>query len=230
MYFCSNTIYGTTEVVRTEGAEGYCHIIINSVKTAFRPRSNYKRLMVWILLATFACYNFAYVGTEGSHRYLYVKLEYDWDQEEFTTFLAAYKGCYLIALWILLPFASRALKLHDASTLIIACVTGAIGWSLPAFIQGQLWFILGFVLALFTPVTTVCTRTLISRCVNPDEVGSIFALISVISAISSSLITAGYQAVYKATLETFPSAFLLINAGLLLLTIPTNLFLRKNLR
>ena len=115
-------------MVRTEGvSDGYCHIIINSVKTAFRPRSNYKRLMVWILLATFACYNFAYVGTEGSHRYLYVKLEYDWDQEEFTTFLAAYKGCYLIALWILLPFASRTLKLHDASTLIIACVTGAIG-------------------------------------------------------------------------------------------------------
>ena len=83
--------------------------------------------MIWILLATFACYNFAYVGTEGSHRFLYVKLEYNWDQEQFTTFLAAYKGCYLIALWILLPFASRILKLHDATTLIVACTTGAIG-------------------------------------------------------------------------------------------------------
>ena len=186
--------------------------------------------MIWILLVTFACYNFAYVGTEGSHRFLYVKLEYNWDQKEFTTFLSAYKGCYLIALWILLPFASRILKLHDATTLIVACITGAIGWSLPAFINGQLWFILGFVLALFTPVTTVCTRTLISRCVSPDEVGSIFALISVISAIASSLITAAYQAIYKATLETFPSTFLLINASLLLVTIPTNLFLRKKLR
>ena len=105
-----------------------------------------------------------------------------------------------------------------------------IGWSLPAFIPGQLWFILGFVLALFTPVTTVCTRTLISRCVSPDEVGSVFALISIISAIASSLITAAYQSIYKATLETFPSAFLLINASLLLVTIPTNLFLRKKLR
>ena len=83
--------------------------------------------MIWILLATFACYNFAYVGTEGSHRFLYVKLEYNWDQEQFTTFLAAYKICYLIALWILLPFASRILKLHDATTLIVACTTGAIG-------------------------------------------------------------------------------------------------------
>ena len=126
--------------------------------------------------------------------------------------------------------ASRIFKLHDATTLIIACVTGALGWSLPAFIKGQLWFILGFVLALFTPVTTVATRTLISRCVSPDEVGSIFALISVISAISSSLITAAYQAIYKATLETFPAAFLLINASFLLLTIPNNVFARNKIR
>ena len=109
------------------GENGYCSQIFNAIKVVFKPRSNGKRFMIWILLATYACYMFAYVGTEGSHRFLYVKLEYNWDQEQFTTFLAAYKGCYLIALWILLPFASRILKLHDATTLIVACTTGAIG-------------------------------------------------------------------------------------------------------
>ena len=89
---------------------------------------------------------------------------------------------------------------------------------------------LGFVIASFTPVCTVGTRALISRCVSNDEVGSIFALISVISAISSSLISAAYQAIYSGTLETFPAAFLVINASLIMLTVPNNLFLRRMLR
>ena len=89
---------------------------------------------------------------------------------------------------------------------------------------------MGFVIASFTPVCTVGSRTLISRCVSPDEVGSIFALISVVSAISSSLITASYQAIYAGTIETFPAAFLVINASLMILTIPNLIYLRRKLR
>ena len=69
----------------------------------------------------------------------------------------------------------------------------------------------------------------LSRCVEEDEVGSIFALISVISAISSSLMTAAYQAIYARTIETFPAAFLVINSSMLLLTIPNNFVLKKKL-
>ena len=99
-------------------------IILKLLKTVFKSRADYKRLLIWLLLFNFGCYNFAYNGTEGTHRYLYANLEYGWNQEQYTVFLAAYKLCYLLALWILLPFASRILKLHDATTLIIACITG----------------------------------------------------------------------------------------------------------
>ena len=163
-------------------------------------------------------------------RYLFASKQYDWDEQEYTTFLAAYKIGYLLTLWIWLPLCSRFFHLHDATTLIIACIIGAVGWSLPAFVDGQTAFIVGFVLAVLTPVGTVITRSLISRCVNVNEVGSIFALISVISAVSSSAITAAFQAIYSGTLETFPAAFLIINSSFLLLTLPNNLYLRKYLR
>ena len=102
---------------------------------------------------------------------------------------------------------------------------------MPAIFKGQSWiFILGFVISSFTPVCTIGSRALISRCVSSDEVGSVFALISVISAISSSLISAAYQAIYSGTLDTFPAAFLVVNATLMILTIPNNLYLRKKLQ
>ena len=121
------------------------------------------------------------------------------------------------------------MKLHDITLLILSSLTGVIGWSLPALLEGQIWFIIGFILAMFTPVTRVAIRTLISQCVSKDEVGSIFGLDAVIGAVSSSLVTATFDAIYKATLEIYASAFLLINAGLMLLTIPLNIFARIKL-
>lgn len=228
------TQYGTQEVIVEDvSASKYCNWsdVTACFHTVFKKRPHYRRLYIWLLLFNFGCYIFAYNGTEGTHRYLFTNYTYGWSEQEYTQFLAAYKICYLIALWILLPFCSRWLKFHDATTLILACLTGAFGWLLPVFIAGQeLTFIIGFIIASFTPVCTIGVRALISRCVGPDEIGSIFALISVISAISSSLITAAYQAIYATTLDSFPAAFLVINAAFLLLTVPNNLLLRRKMR
>ena len=128
------TVYGTEnihdvdEVVELEPKSNYCTWtdVIGCIKTVFKPRPNNKRLLIWLLLFNFGCYNFAYNGTEGTHRYLFVQKEYEWDEQEYTVFLAAYKTCYLFALWILLPLCSRYFKLHDATILIIACVTGIL--------------------------------------------------------------------------------------------------------
>ena len=59
---------------------------------------------------------------------------------------------------------------NERRSLKTSSLKGAIGWSLPAFIDGQIWFIIGFILAMFTPITRVAIRTLISQCVTSDEV------------------------------------------------------------
>ena len=70
---------------------------------------------------------------------------------------------------------------------------------------------------------------MVSKCVEENEVGRVFAVISIISALSSSLITAGYQAIYSASLEVFPEAYLIVNAALFCLALPNNFILRKRL-
>ena len=78
-------------------------------------------------------------------------------------------------------------------------------------------------------LSELCFRAMVSKCVDENEVGRVFAVISIISAISSSLITAGFQAIYSASLEVFPEAYLLVNAGLFSLALPNNFLLRKHL-
>ena len=70
---------------------------------------------------------------------------------------------------------------------------------------------------------------MVSKCVEENEVGRVFAVISIISALSSSLITAGYQAIYSATLDVFPEAYLIVNAALFCIALPNNFILRKRL-
>ena len=70
---------------------------------------------------------------------------------------------------------------------------------------------------------------MVSKCVEENEVGRVFAVISIISALSSSLITAGYQAIYSASLDVFPESYLLLNAILFCLALPGNFMLRKHL-
>jgi PCFT/HCP family folate transporter-like MFS transporter 1/3 len=68
-----------------------------------------------------------------------------------------------------------------------------------------------------------------SKAVDESEVGKIFALFGLLGAISSSLIVAAYQALYAATLETFPGAFLLLNSALYLASVPINFFFWMNI-
>ena len=68
-------------------------------------------------------------------------------------------------------------------------------------------------------------RAIISKSVGSGEVGRIYSVLSLVSAASGSLIEASYQSLYSATLNTFPGAYLLVNAGLLLLTIGPNILI-----
>lgn len=203
--------------------------ILASFKTVLKPRAGNARLMIGMLLFNFACYIFAYNGTEGSHRYLFATKKYGWDEQEFTVFLSIYRILYLVTLWLILPILSRYFQLHDACVAIITCITGAVGMAFPAFIEPSWAFFLGSFISSFSPAATIVVRSMASRCVEELEVGRVFAMISFISAISSSLITAAFQGIYSATLETFPGAFLLVNAAFFVATIPNNIYLWNRL-
>ena len=125
--------------------------------------------------------------------------------------------------------ASRYFHLHDATVAIIACITGSCGQLLPVITQPAWGFYAGSILNMLSPAATITARTMASRCVETEEIGRVFAVISLQSAISSSLVTAGYQAIYSATLESFPGMFLVVNAIFFLITVPNNVYLRLRL-
>ena len=104
------------------------------------------------------CYIFAYDGTEGTHRYLFVRQKYGWDEIQYTAYLSLYWIWCALSLWIIIPVLCRLLHCRDASIAIICCIMGAVGALLPVILTPAWGFYLG---SLFTALST--PFTLIAR-------------------------------------------------------------------
>ena len=73
-------------------------------------------------------------------------------------------------------------------------------------------------------------RSLVTQAVDPDEIGRIYSIFTLVGAILNSVAGALFQKIYNLTLDSLPGTFFLVVAGVILLAIPVNLVMRKLLK
>ena len=66
-----------------------------------------------------------------------------------------------------------------------------------------------------------------SLAVSGDEIGRIFSVLALLSSVGTSLVSGAWQKLYNVTLDTFPGAFLLVAATMLIITIPVHLAMKR---
>ena len=66
--------------------------------------------------------------------------------------------------------------------------------------------------------------------VESEEVGRVFSVLSLLAAVSTSLVSAAFMKLYNQTLATLPGAYLLLASGLAVVTIPINLVMGRIVR
>ena len=174
-----------------------------SFKEVAKPRENNRRRMILFLVFNFAFIAIAYYGTEGSHRYLYTQVKYGWDEADFSLYYSVYRIMYLITLWILIPITSSYFKVCDATLAIGGSISGAMGMMIPAIVTPAWGMYLGCIVACFVPAGTMTVRSMASKCVNDNEIGRVFSVISLMNAVGSTAIAAAYQAIYAATVDYY---------------------------
>ena len=110
------------------------------------------------------------------------------------------------------------------------------------------WFTLSSLLAVLQPVLIIatrlkislilsvihsyiyaclCGRSVLSKVVESEEVGRVFSVLSLLAAVSTSLVSAAFMKLYNQTLATLPGAYLLLASGLAVVTIPVNLIMGR---
>ena len=71
------------------------------------------------------------------------------------------------------------------------------------------------------------SRSAISKAVAAEEVGRVFSVLSLLAAVSTSLVSGAFMKLYSLTLATLPGAYLLLASGLAIVTIPVNLVMGR---
>ena len=67
---------------------------------------------------------------------------------------------------------------------------------------------------------------MISLAVSSEEIGRIFSVLALFSSVGTSLVSGAWQKLYNLTVDTFPGAFLILAASLLIITIPVHLIMK----
>jgi len=213
---------------------------VDGFRTLIKPREGYRRLFLFLGAINFICYITGYIGTEGSHRILFLERKYKWEEDNTGTYLSVIKFTYWFGLWAMLPLMQKVLKVPDLLIAVTSLTFTAIGWFLGVFTDSKPWFTVGtFILNWFSfgsllTVMSQCyaivNRSVLSQAVNPDEIGRIFSVLALFAAIISTVLSSAFQVLYKKTLETLPGAFLLVVFGLTVIAIPINLTMYKLLK
>ena len=66
-----------------------------------------------------------------------------------------------------------------------------------------------------------------SQAISNDEIGRIYSVLALFGSLSYSLVAAAWQKLYNLTLDTLPGTYLIVVTILMLITIPTNLIMKK---
>ena len=111
--------------------------------------------------------------------YLYFRRKYSWGNQVFGAYIGLFGLLGICAQYVLLPFLSNRLKMHDM-TIGFFAITGVIFQQLViCFTPPDLTFmvyIAGIPAVMSVCITTVC-RSLITKCVQPWEIGTVFSVI-----------------------------------------------------
>jgi len=203
--------------------------------TMFKRRDNNVRRFIIMLACCFVLEIFLTNG-KGPIQYLYFRRKFSWDHSKFGGYIAVFGIVGIFAQFVVIPFLSGRMGLHDTTLGVIAILTciaqQIIVCFTPAGAEYEWLIYFAGIIAFLSITITTTTRSLVTKCVGPMEVGKVFSVMGAFQAMVPLVAGPLYSFIYKKTLKTFPGAFLLFGAALyivvLCLLISVYLGMKKN--
>ena len=187
------------------------------IKTNFRAlateRKHNLRVLILLMIFTFEMIVFVENGEDG-YQYLYLRRKLNWDIIDYTTFTIVVGVLGMTSKYTVIPLLSEKFQLRD-SIIVIIDITGCIVQTILFSVATATWMAyLGASMAILDS-TCQLIRCIISKNVEPDEVGKIFSFVSAFQAFIPLVASPVFGIIYRSTVETLPQAYLIVLACLL---------------
>ena len=185
-----------------------------------------KTIVKLLVLSQLLAYSICMFSSQA-HRmtYLYMLLVFD----DFTATNYAHlslvtQSAKAIILIVIMPILSRKFKVHDALLLSVFSACEILGASIKPFatVTWQFYIAYGIGVCGYCKFGTI--RSLLSKTVEPDEVGRMFSVLAFFSSIMPMIGNPAFRQLYRYTMSTLPSAFFIFFAALQVIALCSNLF------
>ena len=170
-----------------------------SLQVIFKPRPNHKRTYLIVMMSVMLLNQMPYIG-ESAFQFLYVKRIFSWGVSEYSWYKTTASLVASVSMFLLFPIFHK-FKTNDNMIIILSCFSQIGG----AFIRGmstETWtFYLSTIVDFGTSIVAPPVRAQISHCVEPHELGKIFAMLASVESLNPIIATNMYTRIYNATRE-----------------------------
>ncbi len=189
-----------------------------------KPRKRILTILILLQLIVYCTYIFAFNST-SSVLYLYMLIRFeDFQPEDFAYFSVTMSLCSVFFLMVLMPIVSGRLHLSDALLLTLISIVETMSFLLSPFTSNLILFYIFQVISSIGNCKFSIGRSLLSKCCDPNEVGKMFSILSILLSITFMISNPIVRQLYNKTIDNFPGAFLLLIAALLVVSGFVNFF------
>jgi MFS transporter, PCFT/HCP family, solute carrier family 46 (folate transporter), member 1 len=199
--------------------------LIDMKELICKKRTTLLWFLIVIQLLIYCTYIFV-LNAYTSLLYLFMLIQFDgFTATQFSYFSVTMNVCSIFFLLFIMPILGGKFKLSDAFLLTLISVIETLGYILSPFTSNLKVFYIYQFLCTIGNCKFPLGRSLISKYCEPDEVGKMYSIQSIVIALAFMASNPIVRHLYDKTLENFPGAYLLLNASLLVLSGFGNFFI-----
>ncbi|XP_066138566.1 probable peptidoglycan muropeptide transporter SLC46 isoform X2 [Euwallacea fornicatus] len=179
-------------------------------RTSFQSRAHFNRAIILLLVLTLALYFIAIIGC-SSVNFLFLRAKFQWTLQKYTWFNSGTSVLWITSTMVVVYVFHH--KLHVAESKLI--LSGFVSLAIGAVVEGLArvdWLIYAAAIISYpSGGISPMTRSLLSKLVEPEEAGKIFAFFNLVQNLLSLVGAPTYTTLYNATLGSNPSIFLFLS-------------------
>ena len=194
------------------------------IKTLSMKRPENLRSLVWLQYLSYGLMWFA-LSASGAQDvvYLYLLTEFESFDESKYAYIQAYQsGINAFSFFIIIPFMSNYLKLHDITIQMISCMSEVLSSFFYPLVnqEWQLYFVTS--IGIMNACKWSLARSILSKSVERNELGKALSGIAIVAAAMPFVTTPAIRELYKATIDIFPGCFALLCGAAMLFAFEIN--------
>ncbi|XP_046981026.1 proton-coupled folate transporter-like [Schistocerca americana] len=205
---------------QTEKSEGCCggvfelDLVREALQSCLRRRPYYGRTVIIIVVFVIVSNIIILIG-EANVMFLFLNQKFHWTIQDAQLFQFYNSGVTAIGTLLGVMLFVRMLKLSDGCVALITFGCKIAGYLVHAWSPESWYMYLGGAIAALGGMVWVLARTMIARMVPKDEIGKVFAMSVTLEAVTPLIATPVYTGFFGVTIDTFPGAFHVLSASVM---------------